>query len=601
MLENIGVIDFMRKLSARQKLAVVVSVTIGGVTAVLDAVALAMIVPTVQFMVGFDDSARSSDAIRWFRGTLDFLGVPFTLTSTLVFVIITAVLRSVFLLLGAYVSTQLRAGFEARIRIQLYSSVMVSTWSFILRQRAGAVQNALMVECERAGNALGALLSALATLLSVGIYVFIALTVSWQLTLVTLVGTGILFFAFRILTKISHRLGIATSSANAELATEISEGLAGAKVLKAHAEETTIERMQTAAYRRARVETLTGINNGVFTSSSEFAFTVLLLGGLLIATRMMDLDASVVLLFSLLFFRLFQRTRALQSTVMDFNTLVPAMDIVADLIQEASTQAERKSGARIPAFTRGIEFQEVSFGYDSRNQILNSINLSIQTGSTVAMVGASGSGKTTVLDLTIGLLTPNRGDITVDDESLSSLDVTQWRSNLAYVSQDTVLLNDTIAANIAWGRNGVNHSEIRRAAKLTYADDFIERMPDGYETVVGERGMGISGGQRQRLALARALVRNPKLLILDEATSELDSESEARIQSTLDSLHGKLTVLMAAHRLSTVLNADTVYVIQNGQIAEFGRPSDLLAGGGIFHQLYAQEPRSENNETISQL
>ena len=600
MAMNVGFINFTRSLSVREKLMIVLSGTIGGVTAILDAVALAMMVPTVQFMVGFDESARSSDAIGWFRGTLDLIGVPFTLTSTLVFVLITALARSVFILLGTFIATLLRARFEADIRTQLYSSIMAAEWSFILRQRTGAIQNALMVECQRAGNALGGLLFALGALLSVGIYVFIAFTVSWKLTLVTLVGTGMLFFAFRILTQISHRLGVAASSANSDLASEVSDGLSGAKVLKAHAEESTVRRVRDAAYLRARVETLTGINNGVFASMSELAFVGLLLGGLLVATRIMDLDASAVLLFALLFFRLFQRTRVLQSTVMDFNNLVPGMGIVERLTQEADMRAERKSGGPSAAFTKGIEFSDVSFSYDSRTQILKSIDLSIPTGSTIAFVGSSGSGKTTILDLTIGLLTPDRGDITVDGKSLSSIGLKEWRSNLAYVSQDTVLFHDTIGANIARGRNGVSNSEIERAAELAQADDFIRAMSDGYETVIGERGMGVSGGQRQRLALARALVRSPKLLILDEATSELDAESETRIQSALEALHGSVTVMMAAHRLSTVLNADTVYVIQDGQIAECGRPSDLLAAGGMFHQLYAQANQTENNETLSQ-
>jgi len=589
MLVNVGLIKFVRSLSARERLLVVVSGGIGVVVGGLDAVALALVVPTVQFMVGLGESAVTSEGAEWFTAVFDFFGIPFTLTTTLVAVVVITVVRSAFILLESFVNTYARAMYEAQLRSRMYARVMAAEWPFLLRQRVGAVQNALIVECQRAGNALGALLVALGALLSVGIYLVTAFMVSWSLTLMAVAGMATLVFLFRILTRIARRLGVAIAAANTELASEAADGLAGVKILKSHAEEeSAVRRFGRAVGARARVEVLTGVNNGIFRSASELAFIGLLLGGLLIATRAMDLEESAVLLFAMLFFRLFQRSRAFQGTIMDFSNLAPSVDIVEGLTRQAAARAERYSGVAETSLDGGVEFKRVSFSYDARARVLDSVDLSIPAGAMVALVGSSGGGKTTIIDLTIGLLTPDEGEITVNGHSLSGLDLQAWRSKLAYVSQDTVLFNDTVAGNIARGRTGVSGSEIRRAAELAQADDFIRAMPDGYDTVIGERGMGVSGGQRQRIALARALGREPDLLILDEATSELDTESEARIQGALDALHGDITVLMAAHRLSTVLSADIVYVLQDGRIAEHGRPADLLAANGIFHGLYSR-------------
>jgi len=598
---NTSLIGFIRNLPRAQKWAALASALIGLAVATLDAVALSLIVPTVEFMVGLDSSALTSDAASWFSDLFDLLGLDFTLATVFTFVIVLAVVRSGFILVEGSANAFFRARYEADLRSRMYSAILTAEWSFVLRQPAGVMQNALIVECQRAGIALGASLSAISTLLGVGIYLVIAFSVSWQLTLAAIAGTATLLSMFRFMTTFSRRLGRAASAANNDLATDIVDGLSGAKILKSHAQEASaIRRFNRIVARRSRIETLTGVNNGAFASAAELSFMGLLLGGLLLATRVLDVEKSAVLLFALLFFRLFQRSRTLQSTVMDFSNLSPSTDIVHGLSQEAAGRSERGSGNPAPPFSSGLKFNKVSFSYDSRAQILDSVNLSIPTGSTVALVGLSGSGKTTIIDMTIGLLTPDEGSITVDGEPLSRINLQDWRANLAYVSQDTVLFQDTIASNIARGRQGASDSQIRRAAELAHADEFINAMPDGYDTVLGDRGMGISGGQRQRLALARALVRSPRLLILDEATSELDSDSEARIQLALEGLHGKVTVLMAAHRLSTVLNADTVYVLQGSRVVEHGRPSDLLASNGIFYQLYSQNKKNESDESSSQ-
>ena len=223
--------------------------------------------------------------------------------------------------------------------------------------------------------------------------------------------------------------------------------------------------------------------------------------------------------------------------------------------------------------------------------------MSIPSGDTVALVGPSGMGKTTIIDLTIGLLEPTRGRVLVDGVSLSEYSRQSWRSKLAYVSQETILFHDSVFRNIAWGRDDVTDEDVFEAARLADADEFIRNMPEGYDTVIGDRGMRLSGGQRQRLALARAILRKPELLILDEATSELDTGAEARIQDTYTQIHGDTTILMAAHRLSTIMSADQICVLGDGVIVEAGTSDELLARAGAFTDLYEGLSRSEEGKT----
>ncbi len=207
-------------------------------------------------------------------------------------------------------------------------------------------------------------------------------------------------------------------------------------------------------------------------------------------------------------------------------------------------------------------------------------------------------GKTTIIDLAIGLLHPSNGTVLVDGIPLEEYSRDSWRSKLAYVSQETILFHDTVFRNIAWGKDDATQEEVYEAARLADADAFIQTLSSGYKTIIGDRGMRLSGGQRQRLALARAILRKPDLLILDEATSELDSEAEARIQETFERVRQRTTVLMAAHRISTILSADQICVLGDGAIVEAGTSEELLALGGAFSSIYERFVANEANGPV---
>jgi ATP-binding cassette subfamily C protein len=232
----------------------------------------------------------------------------------------------------------------------------------------------------------------------------------------------------------------------------------------------------------------------------------------------------------------------------------------------------------------GIRFNKVSFSYDGNLPVIKDLDVTIKAGQTTAIIGPSGAGKTTIADLLMGLIIPNQGSILIDGKEFNPERMKTWRKHIGYVPQDTFLFNDTVRANLLWASPGSSEDEINRSLKYAAAEEFVNGLPKGPDTILGDRGVLVSGGERQRIALARALLRKPSLLILDEATSSLDSENEKRIQKAIEKLHGQMTILVISHRLSTIRGADMIHVIEDGRLVESGTWDSLISKEyGRFH------------------
>ena len=267
-----------------------------------------------------------------------------------------------------------------------------------------------------------------------------------------------------------------------------------------------------------------------------------------------------------------------------------AAERVFDVLDMKTEQAQTQGMVPLTGIHRAIEFQGVSLRYESQKiPALTKVDLTIRPGEVIALVGSSGSGKTTLVSLLPRFYEPTTGRILIDGVPLDSYELHSLRAHIGIVSQEIVLFDDTIRNNIAFGRTGASQAEVEQAAKLAYAHDFILRIPDGYDALIGERGLKLSGGERQRLAIARALLRDPPLLILDEATSALDTESERIVQLALANLMKNRTTLVIAHRLSTIQNADRIVVLDRGTVVEIGSHEDLLRQGGVYRRLHAMQ------------
>jgi subfamily B ATP-binding cassette protein MsbA len=267
-----------------------------------------------------------------------------------------------------------------------------------------------------------------------------------------------------------------------------------------------------------------------------------------------------------------------------------AAERVFDALDLKTEQSQDHGTAPLMGINQAIEFQGVSLRYENHTvPALADIDLVIRPGEVIALVGSSGSGKTTLVGLLPRFYEPTAGRILVDGIPLGSYELGSLRAHIGIVSQEIFLFDDSVRNNIAFGRSGASPGDVEQAAKLAYAHDFILRLPEGYDTVIGERGVKLSGGERQRVAIARAILRDPPLLILDEATSALDTESERIVQLALANLMKNRTTLMIAHRLSTIQNADRIIVLDRGSIVEVGSHEELLRQGGIYHKLHAMQ------------
>ena len=289
----------------------------------------------------------------------------------------------------------------------------------------------------------------------------------------------------------------------------------------------------------------------------------------------------------------------LSQTLVQLKNNSANLDVLNDFLNDSDKQFRHRGGLTFSSIERNIQLRNVSLRYAPELEpALTDINLILPKGQTIALVGSSGAGKSSLADLLAGLYSPTEGEILVDGTNRASFDLVSWQQRLGVVSQDTFLFNASIAENIAFGTPGASRQAIEMAAEQAQASRFIQALPDGLETLVGERGYRLSGGQRQRLSLARAILRDPELLILDEATSALDSESERLVQQAIDRFERKHTVLVIAHRLSTIVNADLICVLDKGAISESGKHEELLAKDGRYAQLWKQQSTARTEKRL---
>jgi subfamily B ATP-binding cassette protein MsbA len=312
---------------------------------------------------------------------------------------------------------------------------------------------------------------------------------------------------------------------------------------------------------------------------------IIFFGGNMVLDKDSSIDASSFMTFLTVFAMIIQPAKNFSNGITSLQRGTASAKRIFDII-DLEPQIKNKSNAiKLNEFKDSIEFKNVSFAYDLDKVVLKNINLKIEKGKTIALIGPSGGGKSTLADLVPRFYDPTQGEVCIDGISIADYDLESMRQHLGIVTQESILFNDTIFNNIAFGKPNVSEEEVMQAAKIANAHDFIMQTENGYETKIGERGSKLSGGQRQRLSIARAVLKNPPILILDEATSALDSESEKLVQEALFNLMKNRTSIVIAHRLSTIQHADEIVVIQDGTIAERGTHEELNQKNGIYKKL----------------
>ena len=303
--------------------------------------------------------------------------------------------------------------------------------------------------------------------------------------------------------------------------------------------------------------------------------------------KMPNFNLAKIVVIIFLIQKIFQYIQSLQANFHAINELTPYAKNIMIYTKKTEQNIEKNQYKNKFNFNNQLTFKKIKFEYEINKPILNNINFTIKKGEMVGLIGSSGAGKTTVVDLILRLFQPISGSIKVDGKNINKIDLRSWRKNIGYISQDMFLINDTIENNIKFYNNSITKNDIIKATKMANIYNTIIDLTDKFNTVIGERGIMLSAGQRQRIIIARVLATNPNFLIMDEATSALDNESEIKIQKVIDGLRGKITTFVIAHRLSTIMNSDKILVIDNGTITEKGAPKKLLEDKGTyFYKMY---------------
>jgi ATP-binding cassette subfamily C protein len=495
------------------------------------------------------------------------IGIEPTVTSLLIVVVVGVLLKSLLVLIADKKVGYTVACVATDLRLEFLRAILGSRWEYYLGQPMGSLTNSVTSEVMRASQAYLHGTLAITYLVQSVVYAVVALMVSWKVSAAALVAGCLLMVLLNRLVQKAKKAGRKETTLLQSLLSKLTDNLQSVKPLKAMGREQLAEKMLEAdTVRLNRALQKQVYHKAVLKSLQEPILLMLIMAGLYVSLVLWRYELPTVMLLVFLVARLFGEQGKLQRKIQEMATCESAFWSLRKKIDDAVMQSEPDLGQTQVSLKKSISFDRVSFSY-AGIPVMESVSLEIPAGSFAAVIGPSGAGKTTLVDLLIGLIRPQEGEVLVDGVMMRDVDMRFWRQQIGYVPQDTVLLHDTIMANVTLSDPDLAPSDVEEALKAAGAFDFVQAMPDGMNTVVGERGAKLSGGQRQRIAIARALAHRPTLLILDEATSALDPESEQAICRTLAHLRGKITILAISHQPALVNVADWVYRIQEKTVS----------------------------------
>ena len=494
--------------------------------------------------------------------------------------------------LSSYFVIPMRAGIVRDIRNYVYDKIVYLPIGYFTNERKGDVMSRMTGDVAEIENSIMSTLDMIfKDPIMIIVCLVLLLVLSWQLTIFVLV---LLPIAGTVMGRVGKRLKRASLAGQNQwglLMSNIEETLGGLRIIKAfNAENKVIARFHEGNQEYYRISRAVARRQSLAHPMSEFLGTitiaiVLVFGGTLIINGTSGMNAASFIYYMVIFYSIINPAKDLSKAMYSIQRGLASMERV-DVILNAANPIQDPANPEVIDDLKGeIKYDNVTFGYNKDVPVIKNVSLTIEPGQTVALVGQSGSGKSTMADLLPRFYDIDGGKITIDGHNVCDMRVRELRSLMGNVNQEAILFNDTIFNNIAFGVKHATKDEVIAAAKIANAHDFIMSTEDGYDTVIGDRGCRLSGGQRQRLSIARAILKNPPILILDEATSALDSESEKLVQEALERLMQDRTTLVIAHRLSTIKNASLICVMHEGEIVESGTHDELLALNGYYTRL----------------
>jgi ATP-binding cassette subfamily C protein len=538
-----------------------------------DGLGMSMLLSMLAIATGEAGEAPSAPQ-RAAMKVVEFIGVAPTALNLLVIAIIAIMLKAALALLAnrqvgytvAYIATDLR--------LALIRAVMKARWQHYLQQSIGRLSNAIATEAQRASEGFQQGAEMTAMVLNAAIYFFIALSISLHAGVAAAIAGAVLLVVFRTLIRASRRAGIHQTQLQKSLLTVISSQFVAAKPMKAMAREDHVDELLSDQTRQLESALRRQVISREALAALQEPLLAIMVGiGFFLGITVLKIPVAEVVVMLFMLARVVNYLSKAQKAFLQVVVRESAYWSIVQAIEAATAEREPPGGSRSVQLSQALTFESVTYAHEGATRnILDRQSFSVPARGLTLIIGPSGAGKTTMLDLIVGLLQPTSGRILVDGVPLNEINLREWRRQIGYVPQESVIVDDSVAQNLALGED-VTEEEIRDALRAADALEFVEAMPQGLMTRVGEGGSRLSGGQRQRIAIARALIRRPRLLILDEATSNLDPEAQNAVLETVSHLKSKLAIIAVAHQERLIDIADCVYRLAAGQVTEL-TPAD---------------------------
>lgn len=601
-------ISILKRFIPPYKIRVIKSVIYNFLHAIFGSLSIAMLIPILGIIFSSQQEVTEKIPFQFDSMTIKHLfnyyvtqiKIEYGPSATLIMIgsiaVLATALKTGFAYLGAYELIYIRNGVVRDIRRKIYLKILSLPLPFFSEERKGDIIARMTGDVQEVeASVMSSLDMFFQSPILIIVYLAMMLIMSWQLTLFVFILLPIMGTLIGRVGKNLKRHSWEGQTKMGEILALMEETLSGLRIIKAfNAEKKMDSRFSKENEEYRRIQNRLMRRRSLAHPMSEFLGTIVIViilwfGGSLVLGQNASLTPEVFISYIALFYCIINPAKNLTNAYYSIQKGMAAMDRIDVILNAVSSIQESAHPKELTQFNNQIEYKDVEFSYNDSKKVLKRINLTIPKGKTVALVGQSGSGKSTFVDLLPRFYDVQKGQITIDGIDIRELSFFNLREFMGNVNQDPILFNDTIYNNIAFGVESATSEQVENAARIANAHKFIMQTEKGYQTIIGDRGGKLSGGQRQRLSIARAVLKNPPIMILDEATSALDTESEKLVQEALDNLMKNRTSIVIAHRLSTIKNADLICVFHEGEIVERGTHEELLAQKGIYTKLYSMQ------------